>query len=64
MSLVFGRKDQLTYEELISEIKLIYGVGTNIAKQIIVPVLLEQFILSRIEKGIYILLTPKKNKYV
>ena len=64
LSLVFGRKDQLTYEELISEIKLIYGVGTNIAKQIIVPVLLEQYILSRIEKGIYILLTPKKNKYV
>jgi hypothetical protein len=64
LSLIFGRKDQLTYEELISEIKLIYGVGTNIAKQIIVPVLLEQFILSRIEKGIYILLTPKKNKYV
>ena len=64
LSLIFGRKDQLTYEELISEIKLIYGVGTNIAKQIIVPVLLEQYILSRIEKGIYILLTPKKNKYV
>jgi hypothetical protein len=64
LSLVFGRKDQLTYEELVSEIKLIYGVGTNIAKQIIVPVLLEQYILSRIEKGIYILLTPKKNKYV
>ena len=64
LSLVFGRKDQLVYEELVSEIKLIYGVGTNIAKQIIVPVLLEQYILSRIEKGIYILLTPKKNKYV
>lgn len=64
LSLVFGRKDQLVYEELISEIKLIYGVGTNIAKQTIVPVLLEQYILSRIEKGIYILLTPKKNKYV
>ena len=63
LSLVFGRKDQLTYEELISEIKLIYGVGTNIAKQIIVPVLLEQYILSRIEKGIYILLTPKKITY-
>jgi hypothetical protein len=62
LSLVFGRKDQLTYEELISEIKLIYGVGTNIAKQIIVPVLLEQFILSRIEKGIYILLTQKTKK--
>ena len=63
LSLVFGRKDQLTYEELITEIKLIYGVGTNIAKQNIVPVLLEQYILSRIEKGIYILLTPKQKTH-
>ena len=61
--MVFGRKDQLTYEELITEIKLIYGVGTNIAKQNIVPVLLEQYILSRIEKGIYILLTPKQKTH-
>jgi len=60
--LIFNKKDQLLYDELVSELKIFYGVGTNIAKQIIIPVLLDQKILARIEKGIYILLTTKKNK--
>lgn len=59
LNLIFNNNTQLTYDELISEIKLIYGIGTNIAKQKIVPLLLDKKILFRIEKGIYIL-TPKK----
>jgi len=52
MSLIFAYAKRITYAELWAEIKKYYGVGANIAKQKIIPLLLSKKILIS-DKGIY-----------
>lgn len=53
---IFAQTSELIYSEIIEEIKRIYGVGTNIAKQQILPYLTGNgYLISN--KGIY---KPKK----
>ena len=52
MKLIFAGAPQIIYAELWEEIKKYYGVGTNIAKQKIIPFLLSRKILIS-DKGIY-----------
>ena len=52
LAIIFKDSKQITYAELVEEIKKMYGVGTNIAKQQIIPYLVgNSFIKS--DKGIY-----------
>jgi len=52
LGVVFIDNKKIIYGELVEEIKKIYGVGTNIAKQQIIPYLLgNKYMLS--EKGVY-----------
>lgn len=51
LNLIFDGKE-LTYSELIEEIKRFYGVGTNLSKQKILPFLLSKNYLIN-NKGIY-----------
>ena len=39
---IFNNEDQLKYEPLVSMVKNVFGVGTNIAKQTIIPYLISQ----------------------
>lgn len=52
LGVVFNNRKDIVYNEIIEELKNIYGVGTNIAKQQILPYLLGNKFL-RSEKGIY-----------
>jgi hypothetical protein len=49
---IFATVTELSYNELVEEIKRIYGIGTNIAKQQIIPYLNGNKFLTSI-KGIY-----------
>ena len=51
LNLIFGGKD-LSYGEIVEEVKRFYGVGTNLAKQKILPYLLANKFLTS-NKGIY-----------
>lgn len=52
LNVIFRNSSEIVYGELVEEIKKIYGVGTNIAKQQIIPYLVgNQFMKSN--KGIY-----------
>lgn len=52
IGLIFEKVDFLTYSDLIEQIKIMYGVGTNIAKQKILPLLLSlQTVINN--KGVY-----------
>lgn len=53
---IFIDRQEISYAELVEEIKRFYGVGTNIAKQQIIPYLLGNAFLNS-NKGIY---KPKK----
>lgn len=56
--IIFLKNDAIIYSELVEVIKSIYGVGTNIAKQQIIPYLIgNEFLLTN--KGIY---TKNKDK--
>ena len=55
---IFIKTDAIIYSELVEVIKNIYGVGTNIAKQQIIPYLVGNDFLET-HKGIY---TKNKNK--
>ena len=58
ISLIFESIDFYSYSDLIEQIKIMYGVGTNIAKQKILPLLLSmQLVINN--KGVY-----QKNKKV
>lgn len=52
LSAIFISINEITYSELVEEIKRFYGVGTNIAKQQIIPFLSGNGFL-RSDKGIY-----------
>lgn len=52
LNVVFNNRKDIVYNEIIEELKKIYGVGTNIAKQQILPYLLGNKFL-RSEKGMY-----------
>lgn len=52
LGVVFIDHKEIIYNELVEEIKKIYGVGTNIAKQQIIPYLLGNKFLFK-DKGIY-----------
>lgn len=52
LTVVFMNYKEIIYNELVEEIKKIYGVGTNIAKQQIIPYLLGNKYLFK-DKGIY-----------
>ena len=52
LNIIFNISPQLTYSELIEEIKRLYGVGTNVAKQQILPYLVGNKIIKN-NKGIY-----------
>jgi KaiC/GvpD/RAD55 family RecA-like ATPase len=52
LSVVFRDIKELTYSELVENIKQVYGVGTNKVKQIIIPYLVgNKFLIAN--KGIY-----------
>lgn len=52
LDVIFMQYKEIIYSELVEEIKKLYGVGTNIAKQQIIPYLLgNKFIFK--DKGIY-----------
>ena len=56
INIVFLNSKEITYSELVESIKQLYGVGTNIAKQQIIPYLTgNKFLIAN--KGIY-----KQNK--
>lgn len=52
LNLIFNAVTEITYTELVEEIKRFYGVGTNLAKQKILPFLLAGKFLNN-NKGIY-----------
>jgi translation initiation factor 1 (eIF-1/SUI1) len=52
LSVVFIDHKEIVYNELVEEIKKIYGIGTNIAKQQVIPYLLGNKFLFK-DKGIY-----------
>lgn len=52
IGVIFNSEPELTYSELIEELKKLYGVGTNISKQQVLPYLLGNNFLQR-ENGIY-----------
>ena len=56
--IIFLKNDSIIYSELVEVIKSIYGVGTNIAKQQIIPYLIGNEFLTT-NKGIY---TKNQNK--
>ena len=59
LRIIFNKVKFIPYAELIEEIKKLYGIGTNIAKQQVTPYLLgNEFLLS--DKGIYQLNLYKK----
>lgn len=53
LSIVFMHNKHIVYAELVEELKKIYGVGTNIAKQQILPYLLGNKFLFKDTKGVY-----------
>jgi len=62
LGVVFQTEKNLIYSEIVEELKKIYGVGTNIAKQQIIPYLVGNKFLNS-DKGIYTLnLHRKTNK--
>jgi hypothetical protein len=52
IGVIFRDHTEITYAELIEELKKLYGVGTNIAKQQILPYLAGNDFLTS-SKGIY-----------
>jgi len=52
INVIYLNAEQFTYAEIIEEIKRLYGVGTNIAKQQILPYLIGNKFLKT-NKGIY-----------
>ena len=52
LAVIFRTNKEIIYGELVEEVKKIYGVGTNIAKQQIIPYLAGNSYLKS-EKGIY-----------
>ena len=52
LRIIFLKQDAIIYSELVEVIKSIYGVGTNIAKQQIIPYLIGNEFLES-SKGIY-----------
>lgn len=52
LNVIFSSGKELTYSELVEEIKRFYGVGTNLSKQKILPFLLSKNYLTN-NKGIY-----------
>ena len=52
LNIIFNSVKEITYSEIIEEIKRIYGVGTNVAKQQILPYLVGNKFLNN-NKGIY-----------
>jgi len=52
LNVIFMSHQELIYNELIEDIKKLYGVGTNIAKQQVLPYLLGNNFLTK-DKGIY-----------
>lgn len=52
INIIFNNVTEITYSEIIEEIKRIYGVGTNVAKQQILPYLVGNKFLNN-NKGIY-----------
>lgn len=58
LRIIFLKQDAIIYSELVEVIKSIYGVGTNIAKQQIIPYLIGNEFLES-SKGIY---TKNKSK--
>lgn len=53
LGVVFNSRKDIVYNEIIEELKKIYGVGTNIAKQQILPYLLGNKFIRTEGKGIY-----------
>ena len=52
LTVIFMNHYELIYNELIEDIKKLYGIGTNIAKQQVLPYLLGNGFLTK-DKGIY-----------
>jgi hypothetical protein len=52
LAVIFMQYKEIIYNELVEEIKKLYGVGTNIAKQQIIPYLLGNKYIFK-DKGIY-----------
>jgi hypothetical protein len=52
LNVIFIQHQELIYNELIEDLKKLYGVGTNIAKQQVLPYLLGNNFLTK-DKGIY-----------
>ena len=52
LDVIFMQYKEIIYNELVEEIKKLYGVGTNIAKQQIIPYLLGNKYIFK-DKGIY-----------
>ncbi len=57
INLIFERYTDIQYNQLVEELKIMYGIGYNIVKQKLIPYLQDQKILKAVSRGIYIKLT-------
>jgi hypothetical protein len=52
LNVIFMHHSEIIYNELVEDIKKLYGIGTNIAKQQVIPYLLGNNFITK-DKGIY-----------